>query len=119
MVCHVWLTLDLMHQPVLGLAAIFLWICLYNNWCYECLDLGPFAQICAQFGILLLEMQQGDDIRHTYRHRLDKFSMFVKKTDFPKLEPLLLINQYDGVSYRGVEPFSVVFFGENEVDAEI
>ena len=50
-VSHVWLTLDLMHQPVLGLAAIFLWICLYNNWCYAMLGPGPFAQICAQFGI--------------------------------------------------------------------
>lgn len=48
-----------------------------------------------------------------------KLSMFAKKTGFPKLEPLLLTNQYDGVSYRGVQRFSVVFFGENEVDAEI
>lgn len=92
-VSHVWLTLDLMHQPVLGLAAIFLWICLYSIWCYECLDLGPWTpQICAQFGIFIFwKMQQKiDDTRHTHiqAQRLDKLNMFVKKTGFPKLEPL-------------------------------
>ena len=47
---------------------------------------------------------------HIQAQRLDKFSMFVKKTGFPKLEPLLWTNQYDGVSYRGVERFPVGFF---------
>ena len=62
--------LDLMHQPVLGLAAIFLWICLYSIWCYECLDLGPFAQICAQFEIFITgHATNWWHSTHTYRHR--------------------------------------------------
>ena len=76
--------LDLMHNLYLGWLQYFFgsvfWLL-----CYECLDLDPLSNLRTVWNFIK-EMQQSDGTRHKYRHRLDKLSMFVKKTGFPKLK---------------------------------
>ena len=78
------IALDLMHNFYLGWLQYFFgsvfWLL-----CFECLDLAPLSNLHTIWNFIK-EAQQGDNSRHKYRHRLDKLSMFVKKTGFPKLK---------------------------------
>ena len=78
------IALDLMHNFYLGWLQYFFgsvfWLL-----CFECLDLAPLSNLHTIWNFIK-EVQQGDNSRHKYRHRLDKLSMFVKKTGFPKLK---------------------------------
>ena len=76
--------LDLMHNLYLGWLQYFFgsvfWLL-----CYDCLDLDPLSNLRTIWNFIK-EVQQGDDTRHKYRHRLDKMSMFVKKNWISKIE---------------------------------
>lgn len=78
------IALDLMHNFYLGWLQYFFgsvfWLL-----CFECLDLAPLSNLHTIWNFIK-EVQQGDNSRRKYRHRLDKLSMFVKKTGFPKLK---------------------------------
>ena len=78
------IALDLMHNFYLGWLQYFFgsvfWLL-----CFECLDLAPLSNLHTNWNFIK-EVQQGDNSRHKYRHRLDKLSMFVKKTGSPKLK---------------------------------
>lgn len=78
------IALDLMHNFYLGWLQYFFgsvfWLL-----CFECLDLAPLSNLHTSWNFIK-EVQQGDNSRRKYRHRLDKLSMFVKKTGFPKLK---------------------------------